>query len=98
MLGRPEPGEEARDGLVKLGIEHALHIECISQEELLHRYAPEKCSVRQVINHLNDTERTFLFRAVWFARGLDSPLPSYDQTAFAAAARADGEEGTRKTP
>jgi len=61
----------------------------ISEEKSLHRYAPEKWSIRQVVNHVNDTERVFLFRAFWFARGFDSPLPSYDQEVSTAMARAD---------
>ena len=61
----------------------------ISEETSLHRYAPEKWSVRQVLNHINDTERAFAFRALWFARGFASPLPSYDQTIAAAGAEAD---------
>ena len=61
----------------------------ISEEKSLHRYAPEKWSIRQVVNHVNDTERVFVSRAFWFARGFDSPLPSYDQEIGAAAARAD---------
>jgi hypothetical protein len=31
-----------------------------------------------------------LFRAFWFARGFESPLPSYDQNVASAAAQADG--------
>jgi len=61
----------------------------ISEEKSLHRYAPDKWSIRQVINHLNDTERVFAFRAMWFARGFSDPLPSFDQTISATAARAD---------
>ena len=61
----------------------------ISEEKSLHRYAPEKWSIRQVVNHVNDTERVFVSRALWFARGFDSPLPSYDQDVSAAAAHAD---------
>jgi len=61
----------------------------ISEEKSLHRYAPEKWSIRQVLNHVNDTERVFLFRAFWFARGFDTPLPSYDQEVGTAMARAD---------
>jgi uncharacterized damage-inducible protein DinB len=61
----------------------------ISEEKSLHRYAPEKWSVRQVLNHVNDTERVFLFRALWFARGFDTPLPSFDQNVSSATARAD---------
>jgi uncharacterized damage-inducible protein DinB len=61
----------------------------ISEEKSLHRYAPDKWSIRQVLNHVTDTERVFLFRALWFARGFDSPLPSFDEKVSAAAARAD---------
>jgi uncharacterized damage-inducible protein DinB len=61
----------------------------ISEEKSLHRYAPEKWTIRQVLNHVNDCERTFLFRAFWFARGFDGPLPSLDQDVSARYARAD---------
>ena len=61
----------------------------ISEERSLHRYAPEKWNIRQVLNHVNDTERVFLFRALWFARGFDTPLPSFDQEVATPMARAD---------
>jgi hypothetical protein len=61
----------------------------ISEEQSLHRYAPEKWTIRQVLSHLNDTERAFVFRALWFARGFDSPLPGFDQNISVAGARAN---------
>ena len=61
----------------------------ISEERSFHRYAPEKWSIRQVLNHVNDGERLFVYRAFWFARGFDSPLPSFDQEVSVRAARAD---------
>ena len=61
----------------------------IPEERSSHRYAPGKWSIRQVVSHLNDTERMFVFRALWFARGFDSPLPSFDQDIAIAAAGAD---------
>jgi hypothetical protein len=61
----------------------------ISEEKSLHRYAPEKWSIRQVLNHVTDTERAFAFRALWFARGFESPLPSYDQNVASSGADAD---------
>ena len=64
-------------------------LETISDERSLHRYAPGKWSIREVIGHVNDTERLFAFRAFWFARGLDEPLPSFDQDVAAAAAGSD---------
>jgi hypothetical protein len=54
------------------------------------RYAPDKWSIRQVVNHMSDCERLFVFRAFWFARGFDSPLPSFDQNVAVASAAADG--------
>ena len=61
----------------------------ISEERSLYRYAPGKWSIRQLTSHVNDAERLFVFRAFWFARGFDSPLPSFDQDVAAAAAGAD---------
>ena len=61
----------------------------ISEEKSLHRYAPEKWSIRQVLNHINDAESVFSFRAFWFARGFRDLLPSFDQTIAAGTARAD---------
>src|SRR5712692_156792 len=61
----------------------------ISEEKSLHRYAPDKWSIREALNHVTDTERAFTFRALWFARGFDTPLPSYDQNIAAAGARAN---------
>ena len=61
----------------------------ISEEKSLHRYESGKWSIREVLNHISDTERLFVFRAFWFARGFDTPLPSFDENAGAAAADAD---------
>ena len=59
----------------------------ISDAKSLHRYAPDKWSIREVVSHLNDSERVFTYRALWFARGFDSPLPSFDQDIAVAGRR-----------
>jgi hypothetical protein len=64
-------------------------LEAISEEQSLHRYAPGKWSIREVVAHINDTERLFTFRAFWFARALGEPLPSFDQDIAASHAGAD---------
>jgi DinB family protein len=61
----------------------------VSEQQSLYRYASDKWSIRQVLNHITDTERAFAFRALWFARGFEAPLPSYEQTIAAAEAQAD---------
>lgn len=69
--------------------EHMNLFSTISEEKSLYRYAPGKWSIRELLNHVNDTERAFAFRALWFARGFQSPLGSYDQEIAAAGAEAD---------
>lgn len=64
-------------------------LEHVPEERSLHRYAPGKWSIRQVMSHVNDTERLFAFRAFWFARGIEDPLPSFDQDAAVTIAGAD---------
>ena len=62
----------------------------ISDEQSRFRHAPAAWSIREVVGHVNDTERVLAFRAFWFARGFDAPLPSFEQTIAAHHAGADG--------
>ena len=63
-------------------------LNAIGEEKSRHRYAPGKWSLREVLSHINDTERLFVFRAFWFARRFDSPLPDFDQEIALAASSA----------
>ena len=64
-------------------------LEGISEEQSKHRYAPDKWSIREMLNHISDGERIFLGRALWFARGFTDPLPSFDQEIAVAGAKAN---------
>ncbi|HEX6973574.1 MAG TPA: DinB family protein [Vicinamibacterales bacterium] len=63
--------------------------ESIDEKKSLHRYADGKWTLREVLSHINDTERLFVFRAFWFARGLEAALPSFDQDVAIKGAGAD---------
>ena len=63
--------------------------QAIPAEKSLHSYEAGKWTIRDVVNHVTDCERLFVFRAFWFARGFDTALPSFDQDESAAAARAN---------
>lgn len=82
------PGEDVVN-VMEAQLEEATLFRGISEEASLHRYAPGKWSIREVLSHINDTERVFLFRAFWFARGFDTPLPSFDQDVAMGSAHAD---------
>jgi hypothetical protein len=66
----------------------------IDPEEELHRYAPDKWSVRQVFGHLIDTERIMGYRAFRIGRGDATPLPGFDENVYVT--QADSEERTVK--
>ena len=53
-----------------------------------HRYAPGKWTVKEVLGHLIDTERLFVFRALWIARGEPNPQPGMDENVWAANSNA----------
>ena len=61
----------------------------VNEKKSRHRYAPDKWSVREVIGHLSDSERVFAYRALRFARSDATPLPSFDENAWAKASNAD---------
>ena len=105
MSERPDPNEAALyyfryinqvpDGDIVRTLETQLDetlglLGTISEEISLRRYAPGKWSVRELLSHVTDTERVFVYRALWFARGFDVPLPSFEQEIAVAAAGADG--------
>ena len=52
------------------------------------RYESGKWSTREAVGHMIDTERTFAYRALWFARGAPFPLPGMEQDDWAATSNA----------
>jgi hypothetical protein len=54
-----------------------------------HRYAPGKWSVREVVVHLSDVERVMAYRALRIARGDTTPLPGFDENAYAPLSNAE---------
>src|SRR5436190_1111241 len=64
----------------------------ISDADSLRRYAEGKWSVREVVGHLTDTERIFVYRALRFARNDRTPLPGFEENNYVPAARFDARE------
>lgn len=104
VIGRPGPEEyapyyERYVGLVKG--DDVLTVLASGWEELeaalsrvppereRYRYEAAKWSIRQIVGHVTDTERTFAFRALAFARGDAGPLPGMEQEPWAANASHD---------
>jgi uncharacterized damage-inducible protein DinB len=63
----------------------------LSEAKAAHRYAPGKWSIKGVLGHVVDAERVFTYRALWFARGGQDPLPGWDENAWAAESNFDAQ-------
>jgi uncharacterized damage-inducible protein DinB len=53
----------------------------MSEEQAKHAYAPGKWTLKQVLGHMIDTERTFAYRAFVFSRN-NIELPGFDQDIY----------------
>jgi hypothetical protein len=52
-------------------------------------HPPYTWTVKQVVGHLTDSERVFGYRALRFARGDATPLPGFDENAYASGNHLD---------
>ena len=53
----------------------------LSEEQAMHSYAEGKWTLKQVLGHMIDTERTFAYRALCFSRN-NIELPGFDQDIY----------------
>ncbi len=65
-----------------------LRATCIgmTDAEALHRYAPDKWTIKEVLGHLSDAERVLSYRLFRISRGDPTPLSGFDENTYVAAA------------
>ena len=64
----------------------------LSNEKAEHRYAEGKWSVKDVIQHVIDAERVFVYRALRFARNDSTQLEGFEQDDYALHAASDSRD------
>ena len=100
--GRPEPGEyadyaaedvarvvgdDAIEALERHGAGTQALLAGLSEGAVRGlSYAPGKWTFKEVVGHLADDERIFVYRALCVARGDPEPLPGFDEKRYVAAA------------
>ncbi|MFQ5629998.1 MAG: DinB family protein, partial [bacterium] len=54
----------------------------ISEQQANHRYAPGKWGIKEMVGHVVDAERVFVYRALCFARNDAGPFPAMEQNDY----------------
>lgn len=66
-----------------------IFFDTISEEKSVHAYAEGKWTLKELLQHVIDTERIFIFRSLAFARKETQSLPGFDETVYAANSNAN---------
>lgn len=64
-------------------------LKSIPSEKWNFRYAPEKWSILEMIQHIIDTERIFIYRALCLARNEKKALPGFDHDTYVQNSNAE---------
>ncbi|MEQ8624137.1 MAG: DinB family protein [Vicingaceae bacterium] len=76
--------------LLQYGIKESLSsLAMVSEEKANQSYEEGKWSIKDIIQHLIDTERIFCYRALAIARGETIKLPGYNHASYAENATAN---------
>ena len=59
-------------------------LESITEEKSNYAYAPDKWTLKDMLQHMTDTERIFGYRALCFARREKISLPGFEESEYAA--------------
>lgn len=98
---RPQPGEYAPyyetyiskiagDGVLRVLEEQLVQFpklfSGLKESDGDFRYAPGKWTVKEMLGHINDTERIFAYRALRIARGDPTPIEGFEQDDYVRSA------------
>jgi len=78
-----------REGLKRNGNVTISFLESLPEEKYDYAYADGKWTIKELIQHIMDTERVFTYRALSFARKDKTVLPGYDQDEYAVSSEAN---------
>jgi hypothetical protein len=85
---RQVPDGNLLAGLEQQGRDTVTLLRGVDEKKSQFRYADGKWTIREVVGHLIDTERVFAYRALSFARGDHTALPSFDENEWARTSNA----------
>ncbi|MEE9407607.1 MAG: DinB family protein [Polaribacter sp.] len=63
----------------------------IHEEKLEYRYQPKKWTIKELLQHIIDTERIFMYRLLCISRNDKTALPGYEQDDYVAPSEANAK-------
>ena len=81
------PGEDILGILEAQRLQMAQLLAARSEREGNFRYAPDKWTVKEVIGHIADCERIFMYRALRISRGDRTPIEGFEQDDYVRTGR-----------
>lgn len=81
--------EELVEALQKQETETSAFLKNLPPDKWNYRYATDKWSIKEMVQHLIDAERIFCYRALVFARKDKAVLPGFDENSYAEACHAE---------
>jgi len=88
-IDRLEPEAELVPSLKSNTSEFLQLLENIPEDKWDYRYAEGKWTLKEMIQHILDTERIFQFRALAIARNEPQPLPGFDHDIYVLNSRSE---------
>lgn len=76
-------GESVTDLLATHPTNIAAYISAIPEDKANYAYAEGKWTIKEMVQHLIDTERIFAYRALRISRKDTTPLPGFDENLYA---------------
>jgi len=75
---------------LEISVHNFIHfVREIPMDKYDYRYAEGKWTIKDIIQHVIDSERIFAYRALRFARADETPLPGFDENMYGNTANGD---------
>lgn len=70
---------------LEISVHNLIHfVREIPMDKYDYRYAEGKWTIKDILQHIIDSERIFAYRALRFSRNDTTPLPGFDENSYAA--------------
>jgi hypothetical protein len=86
------PDIDINEALLQFGTEYLMQEKSMLSQIGHHVYAPGKWTIRDIIQHIIDTERIFSYRALRIGRNDKTVLAGFDENIYASNAHAAGRK------